>query len=199
LANLGQQQDATFYNERLTRVMIPYEESPWRPIYDAMVNYLQESFDDPDKSQILDLGCGTGRCAEAIRRAGFKNYLGIDFSSTRIEEAQRYLPQFKFLTLDVFSQEANALFQQFNTFILTEFLEHIEGDIDLIKMIPSGALVLFSVPNFNSAGHVRYFSSLDQVINRYEQFIEIERSSCKSIPKPNREDKVTFIAKGGKI
>lgn len=193
---MGQQQDATFYNERLTRVMMPYEESPWRSIYDAMVNYLQESFDNPDKSQILDLGCGTGRCAEAIRRAGFKNYLGIDFSSTRIEEAKRYVPQFKFLTLDVFSQEANALFQQFNTFILTEFLEHIEGDIDIIKMIPSGALVLFSVPNFDSAGHVRYFSSIHQVINRYEQFIDIDLPTYKIIPKPSQEKKVTFVAKG---
>lgn len=175
---------------------MPYEESPWRSIYDAMVNYLQESFDNPDKSQILDLGCGTGRCAEAIRRAGFKNYLGIDFSSTRIEEAKRYVPQFKFLTLDVFSQEANALFQQFNTFILTEFLEHIEGDIDIIKMIPSGALVLFSVPNFDSAGHVRYFSSIHQVINRYEQFIDIDLPTYKIIPKPSQEKKVTFVAKG---
>ncbi|MFP4135233.1 MAG: class I SAM-dependent methyltransferase, partial [Halothece sp.] len=95
---MGQQQDADFYNTRLERVMIPYEESPWRPIYDSIVSYLQESFDDPNQSQILDIGCGTGRCAEAIRRAGFRNYLGIDFSSTRIEEAKRYVPELKFMT-----------------------------------------------------------------------------------------------------
>lgn len=195
---MGQQQDADFYNTRLERVMIPYEESPWRPIYDSIVSYLQESFDDPNQSQILDIGCGTGRCAEAIRRAGFRNYLGIDFSSTRIEEAKRYVPELKFMTLDVCSQEATSLFWKFNTFILTEFLEHIEGDIDIIKNIPSGALVLFSVPNFDSAGHVRFFSSLDEVINRYEQFIDIDRQTCKIIPKPNRSDKVTFVAKGYK-
>lgn len=193
---MGQQQDADFYNTRLERVMIPYEESPWRPIYDSIVSYLQESFDDPNQSQILDIGCGTGRCAEAIRRAGFRNYLGIDFSSTRIEEAKRYVPELKFMTLDVCSQEATSLFWKFNTFILTEFLEHIEGDIDIIKNIPSGALVLFSVPNFDSAAHVRYFSSIDQVINRYEQFIDIDLPTYKIIPKPSQEKKVTFVAKG---
>lgn len=195
---MGQQQDADFYNTRLERVMIPYEESPWRPIYDSIVSYLQESFDDPNQSQILDIGCGTGRCAEAIRRAGFRNYLGIDFSSTRIEEAKRYVPELQFMTLDVFSQEATSLFWKFNTFILTEFLEHIEEDINIIKNIPSKALVLFSVPNFDSAGHVRLFLSLEQVVARYENLIDIDQTSCKTLPKPNRLDKVTFVAKGYK-
>ena len=102
---MGSEQGADFYDNRMGRVGLPYEESPWRPIYDTIVGYLPS-----DRStRIVDVGCGTGRCAEAIRRAGYHNYHGFDFSPVRIEEARRYVPSLIFSVLDVFSDEAKVL------------------------------------------------------------------------------------------
>ena len=47
--------------------------------------------------KVIDLGCGAGRFAMYLKRRAVTNYLGIDFSATRIEKAQVYVPTFEFL------------------------------------------------------------------------------------------------------
>lgn len=191
---MGEEQSEHFYDQRLDRVSIPYESSPWRPIYDAVVRLLLEHKDTI--TSILDVGCGTGRCAEAIRRAGLKEYIGLDFSSARINEAKSYVPEFstKFKKLEVFSQEALQLFLQHDTFIMTEFLEHVSADLDVIKRVPLNSLLIFSVPNFDSAGHVRHFESAQEVIERYQKLLYFPLiDNPIEISKPKRPNRLTWV------
>lgn len=44
----------------------------------------------------------------------------------------------------------------------------------MLSNIRKGANILFSVPNFNSASHVRYFTSEEEVKSRYEKWIDIK-------------------------
>lgn len=191
VARMGKEQGPDFYDSRMGRVAIRYEDSPWRPIYDAVVDLLPD-----DRSiRILDIGCGTGRGAEAIRRAGYKNYLGFDFSPSRVAEAARYVPNFRFLTLDVFSAEARDLFAAHDVFVLTEVLEHIEREREVIAMIPARAVVLFSVPNFDSTAHVRTFSSLDALEDRYGDILAIDREAVRILSKEKRPERKTFVCR----
>lgn len=51
--------------------------------------------------------------------------------------------------------------------ISLEFLEHVENDVNVVDQIRKGTRCIFSVPNFDSSAHVRYFSSEGEVRQRY--------------------------------
>ncbi|WP_075109891.1 class I SAM-dependent methyltransferase [Halofilum ochraceum] len=187
---MGKEQQSDFYDSRMDRVLVPYEESPWRPIYDTVVEFLHQW--NP-AGPILDVGCGTGRCAEALRRAGFVNYQGIDFSGVRINEAQDYVPSFTFKQMDVFSADAEHLFAEHGTFIITEVLEHITKDRELIRRLPRGSKVIISVPNYDSAGHVRTFSSARDIDARYSDLLDFDADLLKEISRPKRPERLVWV------
>jgi hypothetical protein len=56
---------------------------------------------------------------------------------------------------------------EYNTVIALEVFEHINGDIDAIKRIPKGTRLIFSLPTFDDAAHVRYFKKAHQITSRY--------------------------------
>lgn len=180
------------YDQRMSLVGKPYEESPWRPIYDAVVSLMPAD----RAAQIVDIGCGTGRMAEALRRAGYCNYVGYDFSPRRIEEAQRYVPDFAFRVLDCLSEGAKALNAGAKIFIITEVLEHIERDRDVVSGLPSGAFVAFSVPNYASAGHVRTYPSRTAIVERYGDLLTLDPKSFLEQPSEKRPEKVIFVCSG---
>jgi hypothetical protein len=55
----------------------------------------------------------------------------------------------------------------FDVAVATEVLEHLKDDIELLTSVAPDALIVFSVPNYDSSGHVRYFEDSEQIINRY--------------------------------
>lgn len=181
---MRQERDADFYDGRMERVLLPLEESPWREVYEAVVGFL------PEKCTVVDIGCGTGRCAEAIRRSGRAlSYFGFDFSPRRIAEARSYVPSYEFQVADVRTMELEGG----NTYVLTEFLEHVEADRQVLQRIPAGAVVVFSVPNFDSQGHVRTFQSPEKARERYQDLLDFQDQPSVTIPKPTRPDRKTFV------
>ena len=189
LKSMGKEQNATFYDQRMEKVSLPLEESPWREVYLAVVGLL------PPNCSVVDVGCGTGRCAEAIRRSGLSNsYLGFDFSPVRIAEAQAYVPTFNFQVADAFDVD----FDQGKTYVITEVLEHIEDDLRLLSKIPSNSTVIFSVPNTDSEGHVRFFNNIEEVWRRYSPLLNFDDQCHISIARPrkaSKPDRLIFILK----
>lgn len=126
------------------------------------------------KSSIIDIGCGTGQYALFLFHnvSGMK-YYGCDFSAEAIEQAlRRGLPAtYTFGKIDINSQILD--FFPFSVVIMLEFLEHVKNDIDFLSKIPTGKHIIFSVPNFNSLGHVRYFGSMLDVKRRYCKSVEV--------------------------
>lgn len=51
---------------------------------------------------------------------------------------------------------------------LLEVLEHLDKDIEIILKIKRNTKVYFSVPNFNSEGHVRVFKNENDIVERYK-------------------------------
>jgi hypothetical protein len=57
--------------------------------------------------------------------------------------------------------------------VCLEMLEHIEDDLSIIKRIPSGTWILFSVPSYDYKSHVRHFASMGEVYKRYNPYMKV--------------------------
>ena len=160
-----------------------YTESRYFPVWSRGADIIL-SIDNP---RILDIGCGPGQFAHLLSDRGITCYTGIDNSSEAILLAQKNVPQWteNFVVADIFSKI--ALPENIDIVILFEVLEHLERDLDLLRRIPAGTKVLFSVPSYNSISHVRQFKTAGDVKKRYlplVDFIEFESfHDCPEISK----------------
>jgi 2-polyprenyl-3-methyl-5-hydroxy-6-metoxy-1,4-benzoquinol methylase len=167
---LGTQRGKDYYNKAIARDCMPLEESPWLKLYNLAADALPKPWREP---KIMDLGCGTGRFARLLYNRGYEHYLGIDFSDVRISIAQFYVPQYEFRVQGVLAPETQRLYNDFNTFVILEVLEHINFDVPLLKALPSGANVILSVPNYGADSHVRKFKNLGAVNRRYGKILRV--------------------------
>ena len=71
----------------------------------------------------------------------------------------------KFVCQDIL--EYNYATTKVNCFICFEVLEHLKDDKKLLSLLPKGTRLIFSVPNYDSPSHVRYFESMSDVFHRY--------------------------------
>lgn len=122
-------------------------------------------------ASLLDLGCGSGQFACFMRDKGINNYIGVDFSSYRIQLAKKTCPKYTFFQADIFSTDLFDL-TAYDTVIALEFLEHIERDLEVLARVRQGSQVYATVPDFSSPGHVRYFKSAAQVESRYKSYFD---------------------------
>lgn len=119
--------------------------------------------------KIGDLGCGVGQFA-AMCLANNRDYrLGIDFSEVAIQQAKELNPEIadNFKVGNLLDDEIIELVKGLDTIYILEVLEHITNDKELLNSLPKGMQVVFSVPNYDSAGHVRHFKTYKDVEQRY--------------------------------
>ena len=162
--------DKSYYNDNMDRALLPLSESPWLDVYLRAIDFI--GLDNRDK-KIIDLGCGTGRFAKLLHLNRFEHYIGVDFAHERIKECRKYVPNYEFICDDIFSKEIYSKLVSYDVFILLEVLEHIEKDLELLDLIPKGKDVIFSVPNYLSASHVRAFENINSVKKRYSSHLDM--------------------------
>ena len=78
--------------------------------------------------------------------------------------------------------DPSAYAADYTGIVCTEVLEHIERDLDAIRLWKPGAWCVCSVPNFDYRGHVRFFRREEDIRARYGDLIDI--SSLTRIAKP---------------
>ena len=174
-----EEKEGDFYNSNLTRMLMPLEESPWRRLYELAAVCLPFP---PETVSVADLGCGTGRFAKVLYLRGYSKYWGVDFSEARVEEARRYVPDFEFEVGNLNLSQTRERMKHCNAHVVLEVLEHIDDDLGLLAEIPMGATAVLSVPNYDSAAHVRFFESLDAALKRYEGHFDFEGGFRIEIP-----------------
>jgi trans-aconitate methyltransferase len=169
--------DATWYDEVMVEdgspAMLPLEESPWLTTYEALAGMI-----DPHE-EVVDLGCGTGRFIELLRRQGhYAKITGIDWSATALAEAEAYatttgagVPDPQWVHQDLGGWQPDPLRAGNAVFVCSEVLEHLEDDLGLIKRLPPGHRFLLTVPNFNSESHIRIFRSVSDIWDRYAHLL----------------------------
>jgi len=173
---------ASFYDEAMTAPgapsMLPLEQSPWLPVYEEAARWI---LNDP----VIDLGCGTGRFAQALyRQTRSAPYLGIDFSQRALAEARRgFSPGvckyegIAFRKQDLTRWKPSDELAGSTAFVCLELLEHLEDDLSLVQRIPPGFRLIFSVPNYPSEAHVRDFRTIGSIWGRYDSLVAFTRWS----------------------
>lgn len=144
---------------------LPFAESPYKQMWGKVAELI------PEGSKILDLGCGPGQFAEFLYSFGFNSYTGFDFSGVAVGACvSKELSGFKFEIADL------NIFPVSNydgLFVCLETFEHLK-DYRLIENIGLGREIIFTVPDFNDEAHVRYFHSVNEVVDRYKHVIKFE-------------------------
>lgn len=175
---MGRERGPDFYDKKSERALEPRAIEMYKDLYRCAANFLSRA---PKHNMVLDLGCGVGRLARILYKEGFKDYVGVDFSTGMITKAKEQVPKFKFIIANMLSSEVNDLCKGCRTFVLLEVLEHITKDIEVLRMIPQGSLVVISLPSYSAKGHVRYFKSSKKVKLRYESVLDFDKGESKLV------------------
>jgi 2-polyprenyl-3-methyl-5-hydroxy-6-metoxy-1,4-benzoquinol methylase len=162
----SQEQNSAFYDE-VYRTSTEYRKHYTESIYYFLWCVLVDRLRPDENTWVFDVGCGPGQLASLLYDRGVRFYQGIDFSSHTIQLAKANCPAFHFKQEDAYKSD---LFDSFpyTALVTTEFLEHVEGDLQILSRVRKGTRVFASVPNFSYPGHVRFFSSCAEVAARYE-------------------------------
>jgi cyclopropane fatty-acyl-phospholipid synthase-like methyltransferase len=164
-----EQQGSDFYDRMHAELDREANRDRYQPLFERIIANIQ----DHGSRAILEVGCGSGFLAEIILRQHHGTYHGFDFSSQAIRNAgaRTGCPEV-FSVSGALDTESYAC--EYDTIVCTEMLEHVDGDLDVIRLWRNGAWCVCSVPNFDYAGHVRFFKSSDEVAARYGGLIDIK-------------------------
>jgi SAM-dependent methyltransferase len=157
---------ADFYDETF-EAEDRWREPYWKLIWYASWSVIADRVVRSEGARVLDMGCGAGHLARLLADRGLAHYTGFDFSSKRLEQARRVVPEFRFEVADAYTTDLFATVD-YNAVVCTEFLEHLEGDLDILRRIRGGTRVLGTVPNYDAHAHLRFFHSAQEVVDRYE-------------------------------
>lgn len=147
---------------------LDYRVIPYNPLYRAVLKELGKL----GSRSVLEVGCGPGHFAHMLLDQTSIRYSGFDFSSVAIQQAQqRTGGRGVFKVGDAY--DGGSYDGAYDAIVCTEVLEHLEGDLDVIRRWPKGTTCICSVPNYDSKYHVRFFRSEAEVSDRYGGLIDI--------------------------
>lgn len=146
-----------------------YSETPYVEIWSKAAQLIKRI----SNPKIIDIGCGPGQFGNLLFDFGIFDYKGIDYSREAIKMAKIRNDKFRerFCIDNAFTSKIYE--EEYNVVTLFEVLEHINDDFTMLSNIRKGSIVIFSVPNYNSRGHVRIFKSKEDVYHRYSNTIQI--------------------------
>jgi SAM-dependent methyltransferase len=127
-------------------------------------------------NNVADLGCGEGHFAKVMvdRKQRPAVYWGVDLDLDIIQTARGRYPGWRFAYGDFFSDKIQMEFVKFDGFLVLNVLEYLEKDEELLRTIPSGRPVIFSVPAFEPEGALRWFKNDVEVRERYSSIVQIQ-------------------------
>lgn len=161
-----------------------YSESIYFPIWKKALEQLRSNTILPN---IVDLGCGVGQFANYLFDEGFYRYKGIDFSKEAILLAQKVNYKYRYLFMQENLYDTTYLSMgSYNVVFMLEVLEHLDKDREIILKIKRNTKVYFSVPNFNSQGHVRVFNNEKAITDRYKDYFIFENIFSFDLGKNNK-------------
>ncbi len=159
----------------------PYYASRYYPVWAVIVDRVRHA----GIRDILELGCGSGQLAGYLtEELDLSSLTGVDFSPKAIEIAAQIAPAANFVVADAL--DPTTYQRDCDLIICTEMLEHIEDDLKVVDLFPSGTRCLCTVPDFPYPSHVRHFTSAGDVHARYSSaFDGFDVVTFKSQGPPN--------------
>ena len=148
----------------------PYWDSHYFPLYKTVLEEVVRL----GGQKILEVGCGSGSFAHLLFDKSALEYHGFDFSEAAITKARARTG--KADRFSVARAGDKAIMQRpYDTVVCLEVLEHIEQDLQVVDGWKPGCTCVCSVPNFDQPDHVRFFRHEDEVRERYQGLIDLDR------------------------
>ena len=146
------------------------EESIYYPLWDKIISCIEP------ESLLADFGCGAGQFASLAFAKNIHYVLGVDFSSKAIKLARTRNPAQKhlFVKSNLYLPKTYQL-AEYDVALFSEVFEHLQDDLLVCSFVPKDKKLLISLPSFESESHVRFFKNEDEIIERYENSIRINR------------------------
>lgn len=176
---MGKELDNVFYND-VYKIggseeiyFKKYSETPWVEVWSEIINEIKLN----NFKNVLDIGCGPGQFADFLNDSIKNiNFTGLDFSSVAIDYALKTVQNFTFICDNALTFDFKKI--NYDVVVITEFLEHIEQDLQVLSNLNSGVLILATLPNMDSEGHVRFLSkdfdtAKEEIMNHYGNICEI--------------------------
>ena len=164
---MTRQEGADFYDRLHSENNLREARAIHYPLMRRVVGCLQ----DRCSRSVLEVGCGSGFLAEMILQEHPSSYRGFDFSEVAVSNSgSRTGHPELFFRGDAL--DAGSYACDYDTIVCTEVLEHIDRDLDAIRLWRDGAWCVCSVPNFDYSGHVRFFRTCESVVARYGRLID---------------------------
>ena len=160
----NKEKNADYYNEIYEK---GYDTSSYYPVY----QYVVRTIGTLSSPRILELGCGIGDLGQMIIEQGYP-YCGFDFSEEAVQQSLKKCPSGNFKVGNVYDK---CLYQaeDYNTVVVLETLEHVE-DIDVIKNIIPGVIVIASVPDYPDVAHLRLYKDRQKdIIEYYKPYLHV--------------------------
>jgi len=167
---MGKEQNNEYYNKVFEASKVYHQ--PWdevdpsyKTLWSDSVKLLQKN----NINNILDIGCGMGQMSELAYTHNIQ-YKGIDFSEYAIKFCKnKNHPNQIFEVADALKYKYD---DEVEGYVTHEFLEHIEGDLQILSNLKPNKFIVLSVPDFDYEGHVRWFGTLKEVQTRYSPYIK---------------------------
>ena len=145
------------------------QESPWAHLWLRAIEWINKR----DSVSVVEFGCGPGHLAELLsQQRKVTDYVGYDFSPVALAMAEDRVQdaRFHFACIDLTKDSVDV--PTASVVVCCEFLEHIEPDLEILKSIPAGVPVFFTVPMRDDPGHVRWFKEAGDVELRYSTVLD---------------------------
>jgi glycosyltransferase involved in cell wall biosynthesis len=149
MAELADNRDVLFTRNRVEKNVTYYETlHDNEPRYDNIYHHVGTLV---NTASMLDIGCGQGNLKPFV-----KNYDGFDWVTNPYRTGNIYTESYG----------------DYDVYVLLEVLEHLTHDMTILKKIPSGKRIIFSVPSFDCPSHVRMYTR-EIVYWRYRDIIDV--------------------------
>ena len=187
----------SFWEERLAKNFdltgVGY--APLGPVYNshlyrARVNTLENAFRESgitiEKSDILEIGCGTGFFTNFCEQKKANSYTGIDITEVSVQSLAKRFPLYHFVQADI-GDENFSPDKQFDIILIADVLYHIVDDKRFITAIhnigrslkPGGFLIvsdLFTNTTIDTKQHCKWRS-----VSEYEGILAQNNMAVKQI------------------
>jgi 2-polyprenyl-3-methyl-5-hydroxy-6-metoxy-1,4-benzoquinol methylase len=189
---IGAQRSADWYDRKFSstsKYRSAYNDAPYYFLWTVIADRLRRD----NLTRVLEIGCGSGQLAALLFDQAIETYTGLDFSPTAVEYAREAAPGGRFVVGDA---RSSTLYREVehDVLICTEVLEHIEEDLAVLSNFRSGVRCMFSVPNYTSESHVRFFPDASAVVARYGRFFDA--LDITAFPTAGSKKNRLFLADG---
>jgi len=150
------------------------------PLFQKRANQITKLLLKRPVKRIFEAASGGSVLAETILTTiPLELYVWTDFCPKFIASAEERLGKLKpTCAVQIREFDIDKQFQEINwdyhdTFICVS-MEHLANDVELIKSIPAGKRILLSCPNLDAEDHLRVLKNIDDVKERYGEFLDVK-------------------------